>query len=1161
MDLSGAVAPGGGVPTVATSLGGVALPPAAAARGFAFLPPAAVSGALKTATVYVDDATVAAAYWVADGAGRTAVAPEGVAVALSVTLPGVAGSPFVSICGAFSAAQPFGSCVLPLPASAFPLAADGSATVVLILTVSGAVVATAPLGAVALARPRVGQPLPPPAPAAGTAGAIYGVLPQHVAFPGDTVALTVWAATGTYDMGAWGLNLGFDPSLLSFVGLASPNFATVKPGLNAAFGWLNASGVGLATGVAPAAVTGSFVLATATFRVLDFGSATANAVFTLPGLYTSVLTTGGGGTFAASVAGAFAGGVADGFTAPGVLRLATPQPVAIYAYSSARATLVDTTPMDGGAAGAGRDAMATAAVFSSSRVSAFPDAPVAPASCSSPLLATVPGAGGCGVMAAGRGGARSAPVTATLGALSATISYRIFAFSSFELAATRPLLRPLGCGFETSVLSASAVASDGVAASPRIDVTRLVTFSSGNPSAVAVAGRVATGVVASRSATVSFGAPLLASLPLSTGAASSPAAITRLAAFPFSSVATGSSGAGAQLAELAVATVSSAPELSLASEGASATVAAFALGDDGIWTDVSTHPNLALGSALPADVVLSRNSGAASWRATVPLGATSIDGAAPVITASFSDACGAILFPTQPVGFIVSTLAIPFKVTLTSGGVSRLARPGTPAATALFLPTSASLVVTVFFNGTGGTVTSTDFTADGRTVYTPTFASCGGAVSATGQLALAPSSGAGAAGAATVAVSFPSFAAAAGLSASITLPVVDIDASVPLQAALVHSAPASASRVSPAAPLSLIGCTSAYQTGALVGLAVTLTDGSVTAVAAPTSVFSSRPSVASVSPSTFAVAGVSPGTAQLTVAFATSSVVLSVPVAASSAAVASLSLSYPIGATLSGPLGATSPPPTLGVVFSDGTSFSDLFAQFPSPGSLVSFSSDDPVSLPVSVRGIVTLASPSWRFATITAASACPAPSPPTASAQLAANLYPSQFDTKLGSFSGLAFPPVPAGGAFSFPVTVAAGGATFTAYQLNVRRSLRTHAPSLASFAPVLLRSHSHQNFKIRISHLIPPSTQFFYDPTVFGVPVVTQGPGWATGSFVASVGNPVPGSPLLQAIVSAISGSATGAHFFPIFSLPLSPQLFKLTRFRPPASIPLQATCTLRT
>jgi len=98
----------------------------------------------------------------------------------------------------------------------------------------------------------------------------------------------------------------------------------------------------------------------------------------------------------------------------------------------------------------------------------------------------------------------------------------------------------------------------------------------------------------------------------------------------------------------------------------------------------------------------------------------------------------------------------------------------------------------------------------------------------------------------------------------------------------------------------------------------------------------------------------------------------------------------------------------------------------------------------------------------------------------MAGNLAPANYDTKLGSITGLTFAPRSNGQTVDATVRVQVSTSPLTTYQVWI-----------------------------------------FYNSAVFGPPTIAKGSGWPTGAFAFTVGNPVSGN-IVKAILSFSSGSS---------------------------------------
>ena len=596
-----------------------------------------------------------------------------------------------------------------------------------------------------------------------------------------------------------------------------------------------------------------------------------------------------------------------------------PTVAGIYAYSG-QSSFVNTCPLTSAQLS---DSMLVVASYNTGRsYTAFADFNVQPSSCSSSnmsVLVASPAGSGCLVSVDHSNGASLTNITATYGGWSTTVSYRVYFFLGHAVLPTRFVLRRLGCDYETSVLTAhSTITLDGLNSLGVIDVSDLVTFSSSTPGVVSINGRVARGVTLG-SATLSFGVGTLASVSISV--TNNSASVIEMVSYAYTGVSV--TPTAATHLELDSTLIQVQPVLSLTAEGQTAIVATFARDDDGVWSDVSLLSTLFLTSNDPTDLNVSKVSGI--WRLIVPVGAASIASATSVIRGTLTDSCAAALISTG-YGYASTNLSTPISILVTSASPS-LARPSTPASTTLGFPTSTHLTVTITFRSSMGVLTTRDFTTDARTMYTSSFINCVGTTSGSGLVSLTSSSGLGTSGSVNITVTFPSYSAASGLSGSITVPVVDVNAAIALSGTLVHAMTPSVP-VTSGTPLAMIACTGEYQLGLLATVRVTLTDGT-TRLGTPT-LSSANVTVAAVSGTT--VTPVSGGTATIVATYAAASGTFAAYVSASSVSVTSIALSYS-SSTLSGLTGASSAG-SVAVSFSDGTSFANAVASFSPLSSL-----------------------------------------------------------------------------------------------------------------------------------------------------------------------------------------------------------------------------------
>ncbi len=764
-------------------------------------------------------------------------------------------------------------------------------------------------------------------------------------------------------------------------------------------------------------------------------------------------------TYKNNFAGLFADSRGGWTFTSGKLTVMDPVIVGLYSYSS-QSSFLNSFSLNGVAL---TDSMAVVAIFGTGRVySAYADSLIQPSSCSSANTAVFTSSAttfGCSVSLATSGGHASVAITASYAGFSTSVAYRAYFFMGFSLGATRSELRQLGCDFETAYLSAyGSLTLDGVSSLATLDLTSRVTFVSSDPSIVSIDGRVARGI-ALGTAVVSFGGGLGTT---SFTTSSSVASVVHLVSYAYSSIDIAPASVFGE--DMLSVSLQLQARLLLTAEQQTAALITFAMDDDGVWTDVSQYSTLTLLSNSAADLNVTKSGN--NWHLEVPVGASSISGDTPVISATLTDSCAAPLSLTG-YGYVNSNLSVPIAIGVSSAEVL-LARPGTPAATTLGVATLTQLIVTVTFQSAMGSISTKDFTLDPRSVFTVNFVNSTGSVSSTALLALTSNLGFGSAGTVEVVVTMPSYVAALGLSGSVVIRVVDVDISVPLQGALVHSM-TPAVPVASTTPLSKIACTGVYQDGVLDTVSVTLTDGSTRL--GPPVLASSDTTVAFINGMT--VVALSQGTSTITAVYANATGLFIAYVVDNTVDVSAITLGYSSN-TIAGQTGSTVAG-SVSVSFTDGTSFSDAVASFSPLSSLIGFSSSDPDFVAVSSSGVASLINNSWQLSTLTAFSMCGDGNSGTFS--IAGNLAPVNYDTKLGYLTGITFPP--------------------------------------ASFGQIVDASI---NLMVSLSPLTTYQIWLFYNSAVFGTPTISKGSGWPTGAFDFTTGNTVDGT-IVKAVIRSLS------------------------------------------
>ena len=773
-----------GTSQVNYAIGG--LPTNSLSVSFTYPSPAHITGILKTPMIFYSTengaSTVSVLYSVSDAVGRTQCSPTGVTVRLTV------GTAF-SACSVFaSSASPYGTCTLVVAPAMFS-ALGSSLAVSVALSVNAAVVESKSLGDVVLA--------PIPAQSTPSAAGIYFQMPIYVAVPGDTVTVPMWAQTGGSDtMESWSVSLVYNSSLFTLVGVTHPLYPTVFTN-TAVPNALSITGTG-----GSGAISGWFQAATISFSVTA-SAAGVTIQMSMPAVASNSMTNSVPITCHRNFAGLFADSRGGWTFTSGQLSVLLPTVVGLYGYST-QSSFVNTFLINGRQS---TDVMKVMASYNTGRTgakyTAYGDVAVQPSSClvlNSAVVTASISTSGCSVSLSQNGGGSSVIVTASYNGLNTSVAYRFFYFVRYSLNTTRTQLRRLGCNFESAYLSAYGDATlDGVTSLATVDLSSIVTFTSGNSSVLGVIGRLATGLKVG-TASVTYGSPsalAVYNFIVSNGGAT----VIKLVSYSYSS--SFASPTAVSGTELSTALVRLQTNLTLQSEQDTAFVVTYAMDDDGVWTDVSAYSTLTLTSNDASNLAVNRT--ATGWLLSVPVGATSSTSSTPLISGKLTDSCGSVL-TSSGYGYVTSGLPAPISIVVTATSVS-VARPGTPAATVIGLPTSTQLTVTVTYRSSAGVLSTQDFTSDARSVYTASFTQATGSVSSSGLVSLSSSVGAGLAGSVTIVVTLPTYQAAAGLNGSLTIPVVDVNSLVPLSGLLIHTSTGATVPVTAATPLRKVACT------------------------------------------------------------------------------------------------------------------------------------------------------------------------------------------------------------------------------------------------------------------------------------------------------------------------------------------------------------------
>ena len=979
---------------------------------------ASVTGILQTTVVYPTDNTVSAVFTVADSLGRLAATSGTSCVVLTV------GS-FTSACTTWSSGLATTAQVTVAVTTGYLTTGNVtlSASITLYASNGGSTVGTVSIGSVV--QYGIASTPTPAIPTTGTGSTNYVKLPQYVLYPGDTFTINVYGTLpAAYTLASSTSYMYLNTSMFTYVSTTSSYYGpatTINPSYSGSLVLVGGPPVTPATGV--------LSLFTVTYTV---NALAAGATWPVTVLDAQVTVPGGQVLCAQTGTPCATGQVSDtrgGWFTTGYLTVAQPAIVGAY-VSQATPTMVNTKLLNGAGV---QDVMSVYGVYgltyTSTRNGAYGFAvPQTPTSCGSTNAVALSGSVSgttCTVYVADGIGASAVTITATVpGGFTPSAVYRLYYFFSFQTLATRTTLRKLGCGYETSYISAYANPTlDGVTSlSGPVDITQALTFSSSNTAVVTVAGRIVTGT--------GVGQAIISSVATASSFSVSSAVATVSSMQSYVWMNPTATENRTQSGEFVSTLVSVTPTLALNAELVTANIVTFALDNDGQYTDVSQFSGLTLASNDVTDLTVSKVG--SNWVAKVPVGAGSISG--NFINGTLKDSCGTTTLFSNAPGYVYTNMSVPYLVTV-SASASTVARPGTIGAN--WYPTSSQLTVTMWFNSTAGVVTSKVMTADTRTVYSTALTSSTGYTTTGGNVVVNSTVGADTAGTAVVTVTFPTYAAAMYLNATITLVVVDINLAVPITSTVGFASPASPHTVSATYPLSHIACTSVYQSASLNSVQVTLTNG-VTETVTPTTLTSNATGVASVSGTS--ITAVSAGVAQLSIGYGGASGTALVYVSASSVAVSTVALTYTSGVTgssslysLVGTSGSTTATAAVAVAFVDGSYFSNAVASFSPLSSLLNFSSDSPLYVSVSsANGVATLVNNSWTPSNLKTQSVCPDGSSSTVPVD--GNLAPALYDGKIGSSTFLTFPPASNGATVSLPITLNMGnsGAHVANYGVN---------------------------------------------------------------------------------------------------------------------------------
>eukprot|EP00808_Paulinella_micropora_P030603 g66872.t1 len=621
----------------------------------------------------------------------------------------------------------------------------------------------------------------------------------------------------------------------------------------------------------------------------------------------------------------------------------------------------------------------------------------------------------CVVRAVSCAGSVSASVTIQIGGYGTSAAFQVYTLvDSLAVSVNRFTLRKFAAdgSFESAYVTVLANLTSGASGQNlnNMDVTGLMNFdqlTTGLSYAnrlVTVSSGPASGSVTKYLTSTGSGVSIAFSVTTAT------ATYVQLKAFSFSSITVAPS-ASQNVAPGALTTVTVSPVLSLTQVGHSAKVVVFALDDNAQYTDVSSEATVV--AARSEDLSLAQSGGV--WTATVPYGAASLD-FGEHLNVSWKGFSGkGSIFTVLPasIGIIVQVQ----NAVVPAGSAASKSPINGVACTQL-------KIWLVFIDGTQTEMTYSSFTqlntsASGYFVqdYASNTKFCTNADTPLGSL--------------LVYASFPTMTAGTSKAyllapQNATVKVFDVSSIAPQLDYYLPYKSAALATVGSAGTLSTVACTSTYQVARFKTVA-TLSAGCTTCsvdvssnTAYTTTAGASFVTLSTISGATY-VQGLSAGTATFQAAFpATGSLVsagglsVTVQTAASPLLVSSVSLAYS-SSTLSGTGGTTRAPISVSFTFANGSTLSPL-TQFASAlpngmggtlSDILSFASNDDTRVAVGANsGVLTLVKNSYVVNTVTASATCASNAGlvKTASYSVYANLYPTNYDAKLGNTAGLTF-------------------------------------------------------------------------------------------------------------------------------------------------------------
>jgi hypothetical protein len=220
---------------------------------------ARVDAVLKTATVYLDETSVAVAYQLFDASERTAVLATNLAVTMTLKHDTDSSLTDSAACGSPGAISGVGLCSLELDTEWFSTASALTASIELTVNYGSDDVASSDTMVLTMNKA--------PSHTALSTANMYATLPYHPKLASDSFTLPVYAFTNGQALSVWVLKFTYDTSVLTYTSTATSSFYTSAV-ITTGTGTVSMSTSGLRSSVATSSVTGDAILvATLTFKV------------------------------------------------------------------------------------------------------------------------------------------------------------------------------------------------------------------------------------------------------------------------------------------------------------------------------------------------------------------------------------------------------------------------------------------------------------------------------------------------------------------------------------------------------------------------------------------------------------------------------------------------------------------------------------------------------------------------------------------------------------------------------------------------------------------------------------------------------------------------------------------------------------------------------